>query len=368
MSCGCTPSVIQIPVATTCSEAQAQSANGPCESFRGKFYDKSIEPFVFPKSGNIGSLMVCEASLWSKHQFVGIAIGNSKYAFLRIVETGQNALKVLNGFVKDDASKKIYGNPEAGVVIPEGAVLFPCPPIGGADQLQLEFMALLEQYGVDGVIKILRESDQVSFEATEELDTDPDYKAAYLFGGSWLSDKLQKIKRIWTGQGGRTLCFPEVATTTEANVTVDDVSIPKRFAYFDEKDCLKKGAPVKCFVHDRRSNVIVLQNLYSGHTTELTYTWAALNAPAACGGRTVIAEIEILIQIGATGGLDTILDGYIDGVLQNRAQATVNGLTYTSRRVMVSVNPAGTIKVKGVINLGSPSSASVTFILVQYHV
>jgi hypothetical protein len=340
MSCGCQTPVIQIPVAQTCAEAQAQSSLGPCESFKGKFYDKSIEPFVFPKVGNIGSLMVCEASLWSTHQFVGIAIGNSQYAFLRIVGTGQNALKVLNGFVKDDSSKDIAGNPEPGTVIPQGSVLFPSPPMGGSEQLQLQFMQMLETYGSNGVIKILKESSDISFINTEELDTDVDYRGAYIFGGDWITNALRKIKKIFTGQGGRTLCFPDVGTTTDENVVVDGTPVKKYLAYFDEKKCLKRGKEVKQAISNHRLYDIRSVNITNALNTPITVVWSNLNLPEPINNRSLFADLELSV-VGGGGVSGATMTISLDGVNYLVIWIEPNKGEMVSRRVLMPVNPSG---------------------------
>lgn len=366
MSCGCETPVIQIPVAQTCAEAQAQSSLGPCESFKGKFYDKSIEPFVFPKVGNIASLMVCEASLWSAHQFVGIAIGNSQYAFLRIVGTGQNALKVLNGFVKDDSSKNIAGNPEPGTVIPQGAVLFPSPPQGGSEQLQLQFVQMLEAYGSNGVIKILKESSDVSFINTEELDTDVDYRGAYIFGGDWITSALRKIKKIFTGQGGRTLCFPDVGTTTDENVVVDGTPVKKYLAYFDEKKCLKRGKEVKQAISNHRVYDIRSVDITTALNTPITVVWSTLNLPEPINNRSIFADVEVSL-IGGGGASGGYMNGAINGQGYIAVWIDANRADTSSRRVLLPVNPSGSFVYEATVT-GTITTPFMRLALIGFYV
>lgn len=368
MSCGCNDEgKILIPVATACAQAQLDSP--PCNSQSGKFHDRSIEDFTVPAVGKISNLHVCQANLWGAGQYVGIVIGKSKYGFFRITEVGERVLKVLNGCEKGNSISKIAGNPEAGTVIPEGAVVFPAPPFGCSDYLAEQFMLLLETSGADGVIKILNESDEICFTATPDLDTDPDYRAAFLFGGDFIGSCLRKIKKIFTGQGGSTLCFPYMEIVNEESVVFQDVLSHKYLAYIDEKGCIKRGKPAKCVVNDRKTFKLTLNNLYEGHTTTAAYTWDALGAPSPslCGG-TIAAELELILSVQDAGATGTVMNITVNGTQHQVAYVPEGESVFITRRIFVYVN-AGTdvVTLQCNIQSGTPVIATGKVTLIGFH-
>lgn len=366
MSCGCNEEKIIIPVATACSQAQLDSP--PCDSHSGKFYDKSIEDFTVPAVGKIGNLHVCQANLWAVGQYVGVVIGKSKYGFFRITEVGERVLKVLNGCEKGNTVNKVAGNPEAGTVLPEGSVVFPAPPFGCSEYLKEQFIQLLEsEEGVDAVIKILNESDEICFLATPDLDSDPSHKAAFLFGGDWIGSCLRKIKKVFTGDSGKTLCMPEMTITSEASVVYNDVLTHKYLVYTDEKGCLRRGKPALCVAHDRKSLDLRLNNLYTGHTTSIAYSWAGLNAPSIslCGGA-VVAELELILVIEDAGATGSIMNITVNGTQLQVAYVPAGESVFITRRVFVVATPGGTVTLQSNILFGTPVVASSTVTLIGF--
>lgn len=369
MSCGCNnEEKILIPVATSCAQAQLDSP--PCDSQSGKFYDKSIEDFTVPGVGKIANLHVCQANLWGVGQYVGIVIGKSKYGFYKITEVGERILKVLNGCEKGNTVNKVAGNPEPGVVIPEGSVVFPAPPFGCSEYLKEQFSSLLEgDAGVDGVIKILNESDEICFFSTPEIETDAEVKDSFLFGGRWLNGCLVKLKKIFTGQGGKTICMPEAQSTNELSVTVDGVLKHKHIAYFDENGCLKKGKIAECVINDRRTFKIINQTIYNGLSQTVTVTNLSLSTPAphVCSNENVYMELEAIINI-AGGGAGSTVRAMVNGVQATVAKSLEGEPVFNSRRFFLPVTQSGSLTMLGEVTSGTPAAlSSVTIVLIGFH-
>lgn len=367
MSCGCNEEKILIPASTLCSDVQSEGS--PCSSQSGKFHDKTIEDFTVPGVGKIGNLHVCQAKLWGVGQYVGVVIGKSKYGFFRITEIGERVLKVLNGCEKANTFKSIAGNPEEGYVIPEGAVVFPAPPFGCSDYLKLQFIQLLEGEGHDAIIKILKESDEICFYATPEVEAEPSYKSSFLFGGTFVEGCLRKLKKIFTGNEGKTLCMPEAGSTNESDELFNDEVKMKYLAYFDEKGCLKKGKPAKCIVNNRKTFLPRMELLYNGKDVVLTQSWASLTAPTElitpCAQDSVWAELEL--SIGSENpGTNLTMGIYVNTSQQLIAYAN-DFSTYISRRLLIQVTPGGNLTLEGRVIAGEPVNVICKVFLVGYY-
>ena len=225
--------------ASTYPGYKAATGSNGCVSTKGKLFDLLLEDFVVPEVGREAYIRVCDGSRWKAQQFVGIALSGSKMAAFKITEVGQSKLKVLNGCDKS-GDNPILGNPEKGVTIPAKSVLYPVPPVGCDSGFALDVLTVLTTKGTDAILEILSESENICFTSVPNAGEDEE---VHLFGGTKpdcdcapdasISSCLRKIIKIFTGQGGRTLCMPEVASVT--------FSGEKRVAVFDESDCLKKG-------------------------------------------------------------------------------------------------------------------------------
>jgi len=215
-----------------------------CQSNKGRYYDASIEDFTVPKVGLEGYMKVCDGTLWKAGMYIGVIYSSSFCAF-KISQIGTKQLKLINGCDKS-GENPIIGNPDPGTTIPKGATLFAIAPTGCGDNLSANIISTLERYGVNTVLNILREAPEISFEAVKTIDED---EVAHLFGGllpdcecadqqseSW----FRKILKIFTGQGGRTLCFPEVGSL-DFREDSPSGQPARRIAVFDENGCLKKG-------------------------------------------------------------------------------------------------------------------------------
>lgn len=373
MSCGCNKN-IQIPVSTCCSNPSDETGQTTGQYLRDKFYDKTTAPFVVPKVGGAGSLYVENPSRFSACQFVGICYGKSKYAFFKIHEISESKLVVINGCQKGNSDSPISGNPEPGEVLPTERVVFPAPPTGCQDQLQEKFAYLLENYGADGVIKILRDSDEIQFYSTPELD---DSETAFLFGGTMqdcecapeglIPSFLRKIRKIFTGQSGKTLCMPEASVINEADVTVDGNPVSKRLAYFDEKGCLKKGRKVLEVVDDHHKVVPKYLSVYSGNTSLIALNITSLGLPKQIGSRQRYAIFEIWLVIA--GGAGCQFTGYINGgsYLTVYTGASGGG-DQCSRQIAIPVTDNQNITFQGLVTAGSPTTASAAITLLRFEV
>lgn len=373
MGCNsCGEEKIIVPVSTCCDSAQVETP--ACQSFSGKFYDKTIADFTVPGIGKVGGLTVCQANLWAKSQYVGVVVGKSKYAFFRIVDVGQQVLKVLNGCTKNDPDSPILGNPEPGIVLPEGSVIFPCPPVGCSDQLAEQFASLLENFGAEGVIKILKESDEICFTATPEIS---DEEVTHLFGGTMIDcdcapeassvlSCLRKLLRIFTGQSGKTLCFPDVGTTSIDDVTVDEEEVSKYLAYFDENGCLKKGAKAKDVADNhwkyQVENTLVVSRNQANFATDTLY-WDSLNIPDVVNGRQIYAELEIVSGLAGVGDTPpTLLQTYVNSGLYFTLMLFGPGNDRGTRTIRIPATAGGSFTVNEVHT--NPQPGDVAFVQV----
>lgn len=247
--CGCNSEDYDYAkLATTQPCSSVDTDTGNCVSNEGKFYDKTTEQFVVPLIGKEAYIHLCNAKLWALGQWIGINLPNNKYAIFKITEVGTQRIKVLNGLDKSGVAG-IIGNPVAGTIIASGSVLYAVIPSGSDSEFVTKVISAIENSGVETVINILKESESICFTNIPSLsDEDGD---GHLFAGTKpdcdceegasVLSCFRKILKIVTGQSGKTLCFPEVATTSDS--PVDGIS--KRVAYFDENKCLKRGMTIE---------------------------------------------------------------------------------------------------------------------------
>lgn len=217
------------------------SSSRNCQSNKGRFYDLTLEDFIVPEVGREAYLKVCDGSLWKAQQFIAISLSGSKIAAFKITEVGTGRLKVLNGCDKS-GDNPILGNPDKGYNIPAKSVMYPIAPVGCDTGFALQVVTVLKTQGTDALLEILADSPDICFTSVAAAGED---ERVHLFGGTQpdcecapdasVSSCLRKIIKIFTGQGGRTLCMPEVATISLAS------SEERRIAVFDENDCVKKG-------------------------------------------------------------------------------------------------------------------------------
>lgn len=212
---------------------------GSCESTKGKLYDILIEDFIVPEIGREAYIKVCDGTRWKKDQFIGVNLGASKIAAFKITEVGNKKIRVLNGCDKS-GDNGILGNPEKGSTIKTGSVMYPVPPTGCESGLALQILNVIQTSGTDAIVELLANREDICFTSVKESAEDEE---VHLFGGTRpdcdcapeasISSCLRKIVKIFTGQGGKTLCMPEAASVV--------FSGDKRVAVFDENKCLKRG-------------------------------------------------------------------------------------------------------------------------------
>lgn len=218
---------------------EATGARG-CVSNKGKFFDLTLEDFIVPEVGREAYLKVCDGSLWKAKQYIGVFYG-SNFAAFKITEVGTGSLKVLNGCDRS-GDNPFIGNPDKGTNIPAKSILCAIPPTGCSSDLTLRIVDVLTTRGAPAILDILANSEEICFTSAPAVAEDEE---VHIFGGTKpdcdcapdasVSSCLRKIIKIFTGQGGRTLCMPEVATINLASAE------ERRVAVFDENDCVKKG-------------------------------------------------------------------------------------------------------------------------------
>jgi hypothetical protein len=239
----------------------ASNKSGNCPSKKGHFYDLTLEDFIVPNIGSETYIKVCDGSLWKVGQFIGIAMSGNKMAAFKITGIGTGKLKVLNGCDKS-GDNGIVDNPEVGTEIKKGSVFYAIPPTGCESGFAARLIQALELYGVESVINMLAEEDDICFTSVKDISEDEE---VHMFGGTmpdcecapdegW-SSCLRKLKKIFTGQGGRTLCMNDAATVSSEPVN----GVPKRFALFDENGCIKKG-PTPAELRSCEDNTVVTKD------------------------------------------------------------------------------------------------------------
>ena len=239
----------------------ASKKSGNCSSKKGHFYDLTLEDFIVPNIGSETYIKVCDGSLWKVGQFIGIAMSGNKMAAFKITGIGTGKLKVLNGCDKS-GDNGIVDNPEVGTEIKKGSVFYAIPPTGCESGFAARLIQALEQYGVQSVINMLADEDDICFTSVKDISEDEE---VHMFGGTmpdcecapdegW-SSCFRKLKKIFTGQGGRTLCMNDAATVSSEPVD----GVPKRFALFDENGCLKKG-PTPAELRSCEDNTVITKD------------------------------------------------------------------------------------------------------------
>ena len=235
------------PTIPFCPDAIQQSQT---ETNKGKYFDRNIESFVMPKVGKQVNVHIPDSALWSKGMWVGIAYGNTKTLFMLIAGKGVGYIRLVNGCnISDD--EPIVGNPDPGTEIPADSIIYAVPPqcdTGACATLS----NLIATCGVDGVLMALANSPNICF--ANVLDLENAGQEVFFAGLTKPNDDcdcegivarcLRAVIKIFTGSAGRTMCMPEAPTTNDADVIVDSSPVSKKYAYFDEKGCLKKGRPV----------------------------------------------------------------------------------------------------------------------------
>lgn len=250
-NCGCSTPKASYEVVDLNQGCSESTPGSECISNKGKFFDRTTESFVVPAVGKEVYIPVCNATLWAVGQFIAVNLTDNKIAAFRITGRTNKKIKVLNG-CNSSGNNGIIGNPEAGTVIPVDSVLYPIPPSGCASSEAARIIDTLTEFGLEAVLQMLAESPDICFTNTPELAEDEE---GHLFVGtkpdcdcapeSAISSCLRKALDIFTGQAGRTLCMPEVATISIAQI---DGATPKRIALFDENGCLKKGPTPSDFI------------------------------------------------------------------------------------------------------------------------
>lgn len=370
--CGC-----QNHEVSQCCENPVDESISPTGKYLyDKFYDKTIGSFTVPAVGSTCIIPVENPSRFGKYMYICIVLSKTKYAFFRILEIGQNSLKVLNGYELGNPNSFIYGNPEAGKTFEEDLIVLPCPPIGQTD-LQIQFSNLLASYGEAGILQVLNNTDEIRLFSTPEIAED---ETAFVFGGTTencdcapdqsglVTSWLRKLINIFTGQGGRTLCMPQASVINEADVNIDGTPTSKRLAYFDERGCIKKGRKVLEVVDDLHRIKPVYVGVYNGLTTLVSVNTTNLGIPKQIGSRQRYAVFEVVCTV--TGGAPgSQIDGLINGSQIIKAYTGPSGgADQAVRHYAVPVTDNQNIQLQGTIVSGSPAYANCTIQLLRFEV
>lgn len=372
MNCGCSN---PHPVSTCCGSPVDESVIPTGQYLFDKFFDKTIASFTMPAVGSTCVIAVENPKRFTPYMFVCVVLSKTKYAYFKILEVGQQNLKVLNGYELGNPNNGIYGNPESGKTFEAELIVLPSPQIGQTD-LPIQFSNLLASYGEAGILKVLNETDEIKLFSTPELATD---ETAFLFGGTTetcdcapeqsglVASWLRKIRNIFTGQSGKTLCMPEASVINEADVTVDGNPVSKRLAYFDEKGCLKKGRKVLEVVDDHHKVVPKYLSVYNGGTSLVTLNITSLGLPKQIGSRQRYAIFEIWLVIAGVAGCQ--FTGYINGSSYLTVYTGASGgADQGSRQVAIPVTDNQNITFQGLVTAGSPTTASAAITLLRFEV
>ncbi len=267
--CGCesVPDYDYSKLATTQPCVTQVAEDVDCVSHEGKFYDVTTEEFVIPSVGKEFYIHLCQGNLWTKGVWIAVNLPNNKFAIFKITEAGNKRIKCLNGLDKS-GDNGVTGNPDPGTTVASGSIFYPVIPAGSTSDFVTKIINAVETSGVDTIINILKESESICFTNTPEVDdADGD---VHLFGGTKpdcdcsegasVFSCFRKLLNIITGQSGKTLCMPEVATTSGEDV---DGGQQKRMAVFDENGCLKKYIRLVDFDSCADLDAVTVDNQFS---------------------------------------------------------------------------------------------------------
>jgi hypothetical protein len=213
-----------------------------CESTSGKLYDKLKVQFTLQKAQTESKIYVCDAARWSSCMWLAVC-GGGKIAALKITgfSLTNNTLTVFNGCQGAD----VPNQPTSGTTFDEGSVIYPIFP--RCDDPSVSFCAR--------VASCVSSLESICFTKVPEADVD--IENHHLFAGTygegqetsgdvgfWASC-LRKLKQVYAGMFGRTFCFLNIPTTTDADTIVGETTYRKYFVYYDSHNkCIKRGPAV----------------------------------------------------------------------------------------------------------------------------
>lgn len=217
------------------------SANLPCDSNAGKFYDVFQVDFVVPLAGNSVEVSVCDPSLWAGCQWIGACYPNAGnlIAIFKIVSVDVNANKIIiyNG-CKDGTA--ISDNPAPGTKIAAGSVFYPMPPPSCATEECNKIREIIASgdCACQGVLDCIAASKDICFTSVKDLGENEE---VHFFGGTkpttvgdnFYKSCIRKLKKVFSSFAGTTVCMPDGPAYQVENAN--------KIALFDENGCLRKG-------------------------------------------------------------------------------------------------------------------------------
>jgi hypothetical protein len=264
------------PTVPTCPGETPFKANG-CISNKGKFYDNILHNLIIPISGQEVKAYVCEPKLWSSCQWAAICYQN-KIAIFKVLGLGSDHLILVNAC---QDGQPIEDNPPPGTALNEKSVIYPVPPPWCSEALCNKITNALSdpECACAGVLNCLANSEEVCLSSVPELE---EGEEVHLFGGTMLTEQgnsnddpslwkscLRKIKEIFTGYTGTSICFSNLPETSTSPDIVDGSPVAKRQVLLDGFGCLRKGPPVSEDACDEDLNVLAEDDEYhTGNETE----------------------------------------------------------------------------------------------------
>lgn len=252
--CGCGNSTPKRTYGTVCLDKPCPQPDAiETVSNKGKFFDKTTEPFVVPLVGKAAWLSINDASLWAVGQFIAINLGSNSIAVFKILERTNKKIKLLNG-CDTSGVNGILGNPAPGSIIATDSTFYAIPPSGCSSGEATRIINILSVYGVAAVQEMLANLETVCFTNVPDVSED---ESVHLFGGSkpeddcdcnpdvTVSSCLRKIRNIITNVFATTFCFKQIPEVDNFDPIEGEGGGNKRWAIFmPGTNCLVAGPEI----------------------------------------------------------------------------------------------------------------------------
>lgn len=238
------------------AEIPCDNCNGlPCDSNQGRFHDRVLEDFMVPLAGNSVEVSVCDPSLWASCQWIAACYPNAKnhVAIFKIVSVNvaNSKITIFNG-CKDGSA--ISSNPSPGTRIEKNAIIYPVtPPTCSAELCEQVSKAIEDpECACTAVTNCLKASKEVCFTSVVDIKENEE---VHLFGGTvpagggdnFYASCLRKLKKIFSGFNGKTLCFGEPQGY--------DSDATNSYLLIDANGCIRKGVDFKGSACNDETNV-----------------------------------------------------------------------------------------------------------------
>lgn len=240
---------VQLFEIPTCPDQVDDSDNTPC-STKPRYYSRLTRDFVLPAPGQVASMYVCDADLFTScSQWVGVCnVGDQtglSAAFLRILSVKGKILQVYNGC---SSTNPVIDNPITGTVFKSGTSIYPAPPSWCSaqfDKFISDAITNADGLVVTAILAALAASDEICFSSVPALVSGDDSEVG-IFGGIIEGGKqcLRFLNNIITGSVGTTFCFPQIPPTSDTPEVISGSNVPKNYIYLTEAGCMARGRQV----------------------------------------------------------------------------------------------------------------------------